>query len=176
MGVDINEKQLTCDNCGNHGHARRTCPQKSSSRNSGGRGGGQYGGRGGGYAHLVEEIDDFDPSGPEPSQPSADWYAQRDAHFHDDVYDECVTDDAAVTKKRKRDYFSSAFSILLMVFFFFQLIYTVTCFLYNFETIKFDFSTFSTFCPMLVQIFYVLSTKNFVAYSNKRSSSDYTEQ
>jgi hypothetical protein len=73
-----------------------------------------------------------------------------------------VSDDDAVSNKRKRYYFSSAFSILLMVFFFFQLIYTVTCFLYNFESIKFDFSTCSTFCPMLVQIFYVLLTKNFV--------------
>ena len=111
----------------------------------------------------MEEIDDFDPSGPEPSQPSADWYAQRDAHFHDDVYDdECVNDDDAVIKKRKLYYFSSASSILLMVFFFLQLIYMITCSLYHFETIKFDLSTFSTFCPMLVQIFYFLSTKNFV--------------
>ena len=169
------EQQLTCHTCKQVGHAVRTCPQSNGQGGKGGnknRGGGNgngdrggNGGRGrnrgyqeGGYANLAEVIEEplrYDPSGPEPDQPTADWYTQRD-EYDANVVD---VDVSVVTKKQRYAYFSSVYRTLLTVFFLMQLIYTISCFFYYFETLKFDFSASLLICSLLTQVLYFLSSQ-----------------
>ena len=68
----------------------------------------------------------FDPQAPEPPQPTADWYKQRDAFYYNDenVVD---VDDSAVNKRQRFAYLPSAYGTLITVFFFLQLVYMITC-------------------------------------------------